>query len=154
AAIRNPDIPGVRGFLWFYFINEHLLRYLNKRVPHDYGTVPLLLFWGLVLVWIFPWSSFLLQALPQIPRRLKDVNADARANLFFAVWGFVILLFFSFSTRQEYYSLPALPALALLVGGVLAREAGDAPATRLRHLAQRSSSLLLAIGVVAFVFAI
>ena len=32
------------------------------------------------------------------------------------------MLFFSFSTRQEYYSLPALPPLALLIGGWLQRE--------------------------------
>ena len=29
--------------------------------------------------------------------------------------------FFTLSARQEYYSLPALPALALLAGGFLAR---------------------------------
>jgi 4-amino-4-deoxy-L-arabinose transferase-like glycosyltransferase len=31
-------------------------------------------------------------------------------------------MFFSFSTRQEYYVLPALPALALLIGAWLAAE--------------------------------
>ncbi len=34
----------------------------------------------------------------------------------------MILLFFSFSTRQEYYTIPALPGIALLAGGWLARE--------------------------------
>ena len=47
AALRTPSQGEVRGFLWFYFVNEHFLRYLNKRVPRDYDTVPLLLFWGL-----------------------------------------------------------------------------------------------------------
>jgi len=50
AGLRNPSQGNVRGFFWFYFVNEHFLRYLNKRVPRDYGTVPLLLFWGLLLV--------------------------------------------------------------------------------------------------------
>ncbi len=40
-------------------MNEHVLRYLNLRVPRDYDTVPLWLFWGLVLVWLMPWSAFL-----------------------------------------------------------------------------------------------
>src|SRR3989440_1964941 len=62
AAVRNPDQGPIRGFLWFYFINEHLLRYLNKRVPRDYDTVPLLLFLALSFLWIFPWLAFLPQA--------------------------------------------------------------------------------------------
>src|SRR5262249_16601867 len=33
AAIRNPAQGSVRGFLWFYFVNEHFLRFVNKRVP-------------------------------------------------------------------------------------------------------------------------
>jgi hypothetical protein len=32
------------------------------------------------------------------------------------------MVFFSFSTRQEYYSLPALPPIALMIGGWLNRE--------------------------------
>src|SRR5208337_4071366 len=49
AAVRNPSQGTVRGFLWFYFINEHLMRFLNKRVPPGYDTVPLLIFWALLL---------------------------------------------------------------------------------------------------------
>ena len=69
AGLGNPRVghPGampaqgnVHGFFWFYFVNEHLLRYLNRRVPRDYDTVPLILFWGLLLVWMLPWSAFLL----------------------------------------------------------------------------------------------
>jgi 4-amino-4-deoxy-L-arabinose transferase-like glycosyltransferase len=154
AAIRNPDIPDRRGFVWFYFVNEHIMRYLNKRVPHDYGTVPLFLFWGLLLLWIFPWSSFLIQALAAIPRRLKDLTVRQRANLLLAVWAGLILLFFSFSTRQEYYSLPALPALALLVGAVLAQEGESLSGARLRMVARRSSTVLLVLAVPAFIFAV
>ena len=35
-------------------------------------------------------------------------------------WIAVVMLFFTFSTTQEYYSMPIYPALALLVGSVLA----------------------------------
>jgi hypothetical protein len=35
------------------------------------------------------------------------------------VWGGFVLLFFAFSTRQEYYVLPAFPAVAVLLGGWL-----------------------------------
>ena len=62
AGLRNPDQGAMRGFFWFYFVNEHFLRYLNKRVPRDYDTVPLLLFWALLLLWLIPWVAFLPQA--------------------------------------------------------------------------------------------
>jgi 4-amino-4-deoxy-L-arabinose transferase-like glycosyltransferase len=52
AEMRNPAQGHVRGFLWFYFVNEHFLRFLNKRVPRDYDTVPLLLFWALLVLWL------------------------------------------------------------------------------------------------------
>src|SRR6202008_175612 len=68
ATLRNPPYlafsmhsgPGeYRGFFWFYFFNEHLLRFLNLRYPRDYNTVPRALFWLLNLAWLFPWSVFL-----------------------------------------------------------------------------------------------
>ena len=78
AGMANPTeghpgalpTPGnVHGWYWFYFVNEHLLRYLNRRVPRDYDTVPLALFWGLLLVWLLPWSAFLPSALCRVPLR-------------------------------------------------------------------------------------
>jgi 4-amino-4-deoxy-L-arabinose transferase-like glycosyltransferase len=104
AGIANPS------FWWFYFINEHVLRYLNRRVPRDYDTVPLFLFWGLLVVWLTPWIAFL---------RFR-VEDKGRALL--VLWAASVMVFFSFSTRQEYYSLPALPPLAVLIGGWMAEE--------------------------------
>ena len=155
AAIRNPPQGEARGFLWFYFVNEHIMRFLNKRVPPGYDTVPLLLFWGLLLVWLVPWAVFLPQALRDAPIRpaliRSQLNRRQRATLLFLLWALVILMFFSFSTRQEYYTIPALPAIALLTGGWLARESsGDATPTD-RRAGRISSSFLLAFGIVAFV---
>ena len=132
AALRNPAQGSVRGFLWFYFVNEHFLRYLNKRVPPGYDTVPLFIFWGLLILWLMPWSIFLPQALRDVPIRLRELrsglNSRHRANLLFFLSALVIVVFFSFSTRQEYYTIPALPGIALLVGGWLATES-EAPRT-------------------------
>lgn len=125
AALRNPGAGAVKGFLWFYFVNEQFLRYLGKRVPPGYDTVPLLVFWGLTLLWLAPWTVFLPQSLSLVPRwrdlHGKLTRAQA-ASLFFFVWAVVAVGFFSFSTRQEYYTIPAIPAMALLVGGWLERE--------------------------------
>ena len=154
AALRNPTQGNVRGFLWFYFVNEHFLRYLNKRVPRDYDTVPLLIFWGLLVLWLLPWSVFLPQSLKQVPLRWRQLRArldiSQKANLVFFLWAAVILVFFSFSTRQEYYSIPALPGMALLVGGWLSRETDSAENSRERRAGRVSALVLLGIGMVAF----
>ena len=46
-----------RGFFWFYFFNEHILRFLNLRYPRDYDTVPRSFFWLLHFAWFFLWFS-------------------------------------------------------------------------------------------------
>lgn len=153
AGLRNPTIGNVRGFFWFYFINEHFLRYVNKRIPRDYDTVPLLLFWGLVLVWLFPWSAFLPQALAglrlHVPRAWSESPA-ARARVVLFLGAFLLISFFSFSTRQEYYVLPALPLLALLIGYWLAEEQNSLPDSPLRRLGGISSSVLAALALPVF----
>jgi 4-amino-4-deoxy-L-arabinose transferase-like glycosyltransferase len=122
AMLRNPPYfdftmhsgPGqYHGFFWFYFINEHVLRFLNLRYPRDYNTVPRLWFWLLHLVWLFPWSVYGAAAF-----RLNYRSSDrgGRTRLLALCWIAVVLVFFSFSTTQEYYSLPTYPAFALLLG--------------------------------------
>jgi hypothetical protein len=154
ATLENPPAGQSRGFLWFYFVNEQFLRYLGKRIPPDYDTVPLVVFWGLMLVWLFPWSAFVFQSLAQVPRRWRQwrsgMNRRQRALLLYAVWAAVILVFFSFSTRQEYYSIPALPGLALLIGGWLQQEDESPAASRLRRNGRIASMVLLVLSVVVF----
>lgn len=151
AALRNPPQGQAKGFLWFYFVNEQFLRYLGKRYPVDYGTVPLILFYGLLLVWLLPWSSFLPQAFAQIRLRFPRTDGarepkDAVLLLLFC-WAAVILLFFSFSTRQEYYVAPALPAFALILGHWLARE-GEAPIdSPVARAGRISATVLLVLGL-------
>lgn len=148
AAIRNPAQGQARGFLWFYFINEHVRRFLGTRQPPGFDTVPLFLFWAFLLLWLVPWAAFLPQALREVPvRKLKTLDHRNRANLLFLLWALVILMFFSFSTRQEYYTIPALPGIALLAGGWLAREAEPDAADSLRHAGRISSLVLMIIGV-------
>ena len=159
AALRNPPQGQGRGFLWFYFINEHVMRFLGKRVPPGYDTVPLGIFWGLLLAWLLPWSVFLPQALRGVPARWRELRRKSgtpldrrqRGNLLFFLWALVILGFFSFSTRQEYYTIPALPGMALLVGAWLARESGAAALEPDRRAGRISSAALFAFGVLGFV---
>jgi 4-amino-4-deoxy-L-arabinose transferase-like glycosyltransferase len=154
AALRNPTQGSVRGFLWFYFVNEHFLRYLNKRIPRDYDTVPLLVFWALLLLWMLPWTMFLPQALRKVPMRWRELRAPLerrqRANLLFLLWALVVVSFFSFSTRQEYYTIPALPGLALLIGGWLGEESAGSAQSYMHRSGRTSSAVLLGVGLVIF----
>ena len=128
ATLRNPPIfdftmhserGSYHGFFWFYFINEQVLRFLNLRYPRDYNTVPRLYFWLFHLLWLFPWSVYFPAAL-----RLDYRESDraSRARLLALCWCGFILLFFTFSTTQEYYSMPCYPALALLLGSAIDSE--------------------------------
>lgn len=130
ATLRNPPYfdftmesgPGqYRGFFWFYFFNEHILRFLNKRWPRDYNTVPRHLFWLFHLLWFFPWSAYF----PRLAKLgYRGADRAARMRLLCLCWAGFILVFFTFSTTQEYYSMPAYPALALLLGCAMAEGSG------------------------------
>ena len=56
---NHPTIGNVHGFFYFYFVNEHYLRFFGARYPHDYNKLPFAAYWLLHLVWLFPWSLFL-----------------------------------------------------------------------------------------------
>lgn len=153
ASLANPPQGHARGFFWWYFINEHFLRYLGRRIPEDYDTVPLAVFWSLLVLWLLPWCAFVVQALARVPHKLTELASGLdrrrRALLLFAIWTAFILIFFSFSTRQEYYTIPALPALALLIGDWIVAE-GDSPDhSSLRKWGLAGSGVLLATGTAA-----
>jgi 4-amino-4-deoxy-L-arabinose transferase-like glycosyltransferase len=128
ATLRNPPYfaftlqSGPRqyhGFLWFFFINEQLLRFLNMRYPRDYNTVPRLYFWLLHLVWLFPWSVYLPAT---ATLSFKPVDRAGRTRLLALCWVGFVMVFFTFSTTQEYYSMPCYTAVALLLGSAMAME--------------------------------
>jgi 4-amino-4-deoxy-L-arabinose transferase-like glycosyltransferase len=132
AALRNPAIampggfglPARAGWAWFYLYNEHIARFLSRRIPHDYGQVPIPLFWLLTAIWIFPWTAFLPGAISQHIRDLRNHAAAPclrEAAIALLLWAGLVMGFFTISARQEYYALPAMPALALMAGGLLAR---------------------------------
>ncbi|MDE3199523.1 MAG: glycosyltransferase family 39 protein [Acidobacteriota bacterium] len=150
--IGNHPTPGnVHGFWYFYFVNEHFLRFLGERFPHDYNKLPFAAYWLLHFVWLFPWSLFLPALLVAAWRTrktwLQHLRRDAGQTVDFyldyaaredvatyvakvkfrtrTVWllglyAGVILLFFSISTNQEYYTFPAWPPLLILTAAVLA----------------------------------
>src|SRR5258705_25725 len=112
--------PGeYHGFFWFYFMNEHVLRFLNLGYLRDYNTVPRLAFGGLHLVWLCPWSVYFPAAARQ---NFKPSDRAGKTRLLALCWTGFLLVFFTFSTTQEYYSMPCYPALALLIACAMASE--------------------------------
>jgi 4-amino-4-deoxy-L-arabinose transferase-like glycosyltransferase len=129
AGIRNPR------FFWFYFVNEHFMRFLGKRIPKDYNKQTDSLYWTLHLVWLFPWSLYLPVALRRpvsewMARRKLGaakppqpaLNFRSRTEYLCLAWAGVTLVFFSFSTNQEYYTFPAYFPILLLIAAKLANE--------------------------------
>ena len=117
AAIRNRD------FLYDFFMNEQVLRFVGRHDPPVLWSVPVYAFYGLLLVWFFPWTAFLPAALKAIKGPAdKDRQALARLSL---AWIIVIMGFFTVTAPLEHYAFPVLPALSLLVGLALSNPEKD-----------------------------
>ncbi len=67
-------LPATAGWAWFYLYNEHIARFLSKRIPHDYGLTPVWLFWLYLVLWIFPWAIFLPTAVTEQIRTLRNLR--------------------------------------------------------------------------------
>jgi hypothetical protein len=188
AALRNTGAADGHGFLWFYFVNEHVLRFLGRRIPRDYNKLPTALYWSLHLVWLFPWSLFAPTAIATawrnrhllLPSNLENLSSRPeprqtfssrpdpeqakraegaverpaftnhlkisssrpkavgrsgetpvfsaartttfthRTILLLSIFSTLVLVFFSLSTNQEYYTLPVYLPLLMLLAAALA----------------------------------
>jgi hypothetical protein len=222
AGLRNTGGMNGHGFFWFYFINEHVLRFLGRRIPRDYNKLPSYLYWSLHLVWLFPWALFAplsfawikqtyrktdsafpllggdkftkpflaagyfivptycglkLESHFNIPlvltfvvwftvvgllylfkKRSKcnphgsllSVTSDSqRTILLLTLFSALVLLFFSLSTNQEYYTFPAYLPLLMLLAAALARaeQLASQPATN----NQQPTTLLFAHAAFTFI---
>jgi hypothetical protein len=104
-AWRDPS------FLYFYVVNEHVYRFLDLREPRDLVPLSVAGFWTASTFWFLPWSLFLPSAAWWSRRRLATLTVPL-------VFSAVVMGFFTLAqSRAEKYGLPALPALAILVGG-------------------------------------
>jgi 4-amino-4-deoxy-L-arabinose transferase-like glycosyltransferase len=164
AGLRNTGGSNGHGFFWFYFINEHVLRFLGRRIPRDYNKLPATLYWSLHLIWLFPWSLFAPAALIVAWRKRKSLfirttqnlssrpEAEGRSGetrssfavpptfkhqtiLLLTIFSTLVLLFFSLSTNQEYYTFPIyLPLLMLLAASLTSIERNTLDPTLRRAL--------------------
>ncbi len=134
------------GFFWFYFVHEHFLRFVGQR-ELDYAPLPLYAFLIMVVIWAFPWSVFLPVALRRYwPSAVK--SREDRGILLVLLWAASVIGFFALTpSRLEYYSMPAFPALALLVGRLWGAEIAPRPGRALASGLSYSCFGLLTIAV-------
>lgn len=97
-ARRHPD------FIYFFFIHEHVLRYLHAAAGH---SQPLWQFLGVCALTLLPWTPLLCQ-----PYDLQWCHR----NSLLITWCLVVLAFFGLSHSQLVsYILPIFPATALII---------------------------------------
>jgi 4-amino-4-deoxy-L-arabinose transferase-like glycosyltransferase len=125
--IRNP------GFLSFFFIHEHLQRYVSST-EHGWGPwffIPIIFSGAWPWIFFVPlgWSAMRAEAgLLGKPQYARESQTAAR---FLAVWFSVVFVFFSIpSSKLGSYILPALPPLAIIAGCGLVRLFMMAPTER------------------------
>jgi 4-amino-4-deoxy-L-arabinose transferase-like glycosyltransferase len=166
AGLRNPGTAEHHGFLWFYFVNEHYLRFLGRRYPQDYSKLPASLYWTLHLVWLFPWSLYLPAAAATAREEWRGWRTSSgagdrggerwrcefasRTRLLCWILAGVVLIFFAMSTNQEYYTFPAyLPLLLLLADGMVRCEREERERGGRAGWLTGSAGLLAVIGIAA-----
>lgn len=143
AARANPE------FLNFYFVHEHIQRYLTK-VHGRYK--PFWYFLPVVAAGFFPWTAFLVQSVAHsLPRSWQERHRH-RETFFLLLWAGIVFLFFSASdSKLMPYILPVLPPLAILTGRYLADawERPGLPGIRLGYGVLGVSALLMASAILA-----
>ncbi len=115
ASLHNP------GWLEYYIVNEHLLRFLGHHFPKDFVSTPRPLFLLLHFVWWLPWTPLLLGFPPNGLKISSAKTSSADLSSLLLIWVASWFLFFTVSARLEYYTLPSYPALAILLSEILLR---------------------------------
>jgi 4-amino-4-deoxy-L-arabinose transferase-like glycosyltransferase len=142
---RNP------GFLRFFFIHEHLERYVSSS-EHGWGPW---FFIPIVTGGMWPWIFFV--PFGWFAMRADDTSSTAAsrrsAASFLAIWFVVVFVFFSIPrSKLGSYILPALPPLAIVAGYALASISVLGALSRHRHLVIVAiANLVLAAAVFIFV---
>jgi 4-amino-4-deoxy-L-arabinose transferase-like glycosyltransferase len=119
AGLRNTGGMDGHGFFWFYFINEHVLRFLGRRIPRDYNKLPGYLYWSLHLVWLFPWSLFVPLFCADAVRRWRRYGLVNPEQLYFATPWIAGAGFFAAIALcgLQAGAIASLPLAALLAWG-------------------------------------
>jgi 4-amino-4-deoxy-L-arabinose transferase-like glycosyltransferase len=112
------------GFLRYFLINEHVLRYLKPEYGDLYGSGnqrPWGTVWAFLAAGGLPWTGLAVAAIARLRRRPAPATVDGLPWLSFTLlWGIVPAVFFTAARQVEpSYPLPGVPGLALAAGAAL-----------------------------------
>jgi 4-amino-4-deoxy-L-arabinose transferase-like glycosyltransferase len=100
-------------FLEFFFVHEHLARYLTPSADRE---APWWFFGAVFVLGTVPWTVSALRVLLLSWRRTEP-RGQFDARVFLWIWVVFIGVFFSLSDSKLIpYLLPAIPAVAVLIG--------------------------------------
>lgn len=135
------------GFLDFYFIHEHFLRFTTT--VHG-RTGPWWYFLAVLALGLLPWAGFAWQGVRRALAGGWRERREHDAEWFLAIWVVVVVGFFSVSkSKLVPYILPVWPPLAVLAGRAIAEAwcARQARAMRTGVAVFVAAAVLLGIGV-------
>lgn len=141
VALRNPE------WAQFYLLDQNFGRFVGTEHNKGWWFLPIF-----ALVGMAPWFPLIVPVLWRAGgiARAKGPAGDLPAQAFtryLLVWVLVVVGFFSASSCKLLpYILPAMPALALLVGQYLA---GGSAHTRAARISMAVAALLLAVAALA-----
>ncbi len=153
AEIRTP------GFLEYFFIGEHVMRFLVPGWDGDlYGTAhlrPRGMIWVFWLACAFPWPMVALMMFFKKPFQQSSLALIPRPDawtLYLILWAISPMVFFTLSRNiLAAYVLPGIPAFALLLARLWDGKNRNLMATTTRPIASTATVMIilfaLALGV-------
>ena len=117
AALRHP------GFAWDYVVNQHLLFFLDRKLPRDSEGDSLAFFWAAAAGRAAPWVLLVPLTLAEAVRgAARRATPAARATFLLWAWAGGLLLFFSCAPSRLEHGRAAW--VYLVAGGALVAGAG------------------------------
>jgi 4-amino-4-deoxy-L-arabinose transferase-like glycosyltransferase len=123
---------------WYYFLyRAHGFEYIRSFIVGEnlgrYGEAVgaqsrgMLFYLPVMMADLFPWTLLLPLALSWAFRE----RSESRVARLLLIWIATIVVFFSMSgTKEDLYILPIVPAVAALIGAMIAKAIGGAPVAR------------------------
>ncbi len=102
------------GFTQYFFVDEHLSRFIGTRRDQLHGKPPWFFLTTLPIL-LIPWTFFIFRTVRTLV--VQRVLSRDSVSRFLLVWAAVVIVFFSASTgKLMSYIMPSLLPLGLLVG--------------------------------------
>jgi 4-amino-4-deoxy-L-arabinose transferase-like glycosyltransferase len=104
-----------KDFLWFFFVQEHFLRYTTTT--HSKNE-PIYFYVPIIIAGTMPWWAFLFKAVKESGAKLASLFASTE-KLFLLTWTGFIFLFFSISSSKLIpYIAPVFLPIAVFMGHI------------------------------------